>query len=185
MTSSFISYFKRRADALARGQKASWITDEKNCLFCQIVRGVSPSHAVYEDEFCFAFLDILPIAPGHTLLVPKRHAARLTQLNEDDSAALGGTLPGLCRAICEATNQADFNLVNNNGYAQVVDHVHYHIVPAPDLSGTGPKRPQPQTFGDNRTELGEEEGEQMAAAIRGCVKKQFPRVGALPQVFKL
>ncbi len=44
-----------------------------DCIFCKIVRGELPSHAVYEDDDFIAFLDIRPIAPGHTLVIPKAH----------------------------------------------------------------------------------------------------------------
>ncbi|MCW3978335.1 MAG: HIT domain-containing protein, partial [Candidatus Bathyarchaeota archaeon] len=60
----------------------------ERCVFCRIIRGDIPSLKVYEDEKSLAFLDIHPSAPGHTLVIPKAHTARVEDLPENDAAAL-------------------------------------------------------------------------------------------------
>src|SRR3990172_8939256 len=106
-------------------------------IFDRILRGEIPSHKVYEDEQVFAFLDINPIAKGHTLVVPKESKAYLHELSDDSAAAIGRVLPRLCRAVMKATGATAYNVLQNNGTAahQAVFHVHFHIIPK--LSGEG------------------------------------------------
>ena len=59
-----------------------------DCIFCEIVAGRAPASVVYEDETALAFLDIQPVNPGHTLIVPKSHAALLADLDEATGAHL-------------------------------------------------------------------------------------------------
>lgn len=107
-------------------------------LFTKIIAGEIPCHRVYEDSQVFAFLDIGPLASGHTLLVPKEPVERLDQLSDETGAALGKVLPRLGRAIMAATGVAEYNVVQKNGplAGQVVPHVHFHIIPKPD-AGSG------------------------------------------------
>jgi histidine triad (HIT) family protein len=109
-------------------------------IFTKIIRGEIPSHKVYEDAHVFAFLDISPLSPGHTLVIPKEARPTLDQLSDESSAAIGRVLPRLCRAVMKATGCRDFNVLQNNGAAahQVVMHVHFHIIPKmPDGRGLG------------------------------------------------
>jgi histidine triad (HIT) family protein len=103
-------------------------------LFTRIIRGEIPSHRVYEDEKVFAFLDIAPLSPGHTLVVPKEPAETLDALSEESAAALGRVLPRIARAVMAATGTRDYNVLQNNGAAahQAVPHVHFHVIPKPD-----------------------------------------------------
>ena len=104
--------------------------------FAKIVRGELPCHRVWECPHTLAFLDIEPLSPGHTLLIPKRPAATLDALDDDSAAALGRALPRLCRAIIAAVGARDYNVLQNNGAAahQAVAHVHVHIIPRPDAA---------------------------------------------------
>ena len=108
--------------------------EPRETLFTKIIRGDIPSHRVYEDDLVFAFLDIGPLSRGHTLVVPREPAATLGELSDDACAAIGRALPRLCRAVAAATGTKDCNVLQNNGAAahQVVDHVHFHIIPNPD-----------------------------------------------------
>lgn len=103
-------------------------------IFSKIIRGELPCHKVYEDDFVLAFLDIQPIAPGHTLVIPKEPAATLDALSEASAAALGKVLPKLCRAVQQATGIQAYNVLQNNGSEahQAVFHVHFHIIPKPN-----------------------------------------------------
>ena len=100
-------------------------------IFSKIIRGEIPSHKVYEDSHVFAFLDINPLSPGHTLVIPKEAKATLDQLSDESAAAIGRALPRICRAVMKATGCKDFNVLQNNGAAahQVVMHVHFHVIP--------------------------------------------------------
>ena len=108
-------------------------------IFDRILSGEIPCWRVYEDERVLAFLDIGPLSPGHTLVIPKERAARLHELSEESAAALGRVLPRLCRAVVAATGVEDYNVLQNNGAAahQAVDHVHFHIIPKLESEGLG------------------------------------------------
>ena len=103
-------------------------------VFSKILRGELPCHKVYEDDRVFAFLDISPLSPGHTLVIPKEPAETLDQLSDESAAALGRALPRICRAVLKATGATAYNVLENNGALahQAVHHVHFHIIPKPD-----------------------------------------------------
>ena len=105
-------------------------------IFAKILSGEIPCHRVYEDDAVLAFLDIGPLAPGHTLVIPKEPAATLDALSDRSSAALGRALPRICRAVQDVTGCRDYNVLQNNGAAahQAVHHVHFHIIPKPDAN---------------------------------------------------
>jgi histidine triad (HIT) family protein len=86
-----------------------------------------------------AFLDIGPLAPGHTLVIPKERKAQLHQLSDESAAAIGRVLPRLCDAVMKATGATAYNVLQNNGSAahQVVMHVHFHIIPKMGERGLG------------------------------------------------
>lgn len=107
-------------------------------IFSKILRGDIPCHRVYEDPAVLAFLDINPIARGHTLVIPKEPAETLDQLSDDAAAAIGRVLPRIARAVMAVTGATAYNVLQNNGSAahQAVFHVHFHIIPMHD-DGTG------------------------------------------------
>jgi histidine triad (HIT) family protein len=102
-------------------------------IFSKIIAGEIPCHKVYEDELVLAFLDIFPLAPGHTLVVPKEAKKTLGELSDESAAAVGRVLPRICRAIVAVSGCADYNVLQNNGAPahQAVFHVHFHIIPKP------------------------------------------------------
>ena len=130
-------------------------------LFTKIIRGEIPSHKVYEDEHVFAFLDIFPLADGHTLVVPKEPAPTLDVLSEESAAAIGRVLPRICRAVVEATGTKHYNVLQNNGRIahQAIDHVHFHVIPKTMERGLGVKWP--------KGKLDDAEAQQLAADIAG------------------
>src|SRR5258706_11454020 len=107
-------------------------------IFTKILAGEIPCHRVYEDDRVLAFLDIHPIARGHTLVIPKEPAETLDQLSDDSAAAIGRVLPRISRAVLAATGAHMFNVLQNNGAGahQAVFHVHFHIIPKHD-DGSG------------------------------------------------
>ena len=86
-----------------------------------------------------AFLDIAPLSPGHTLLIPKEPAATLDALSDASAAALGAVLPRLCRAVMQVSGASAYNVLQNNGEAahQAVMHVHFHIIARTPTQGLG------------------------------------------------
>lgn len=106
-------------------------------IFDKILSGEIPCHRVWEDEHVLAFLDIGPLSPGHTLVIPKERAAHLHELSEPAAAAIGKVLPRIARAVMAATGATAYNVLQNNGREahQVVMHVHFHVIPR--LGGAG------------------------------------------------
>lgn len=110
-----------------------------NCIFCKIVAGEIPSLKLYEDDHVLSFLDIGPLADGHTLVIPKKHFSRLEEMSPDDVAAVTRVLPRLAAAVLRATGAPGYNVLQNNGTVsgQAVDHVHIHIIPRVEADGLG------------------------------------------------
>ena len=108
-------------------------------IFDRILSGELSCHRVYEDAHTLAFLDIAPLAPGHTLVIPKEAREHLHQLSDESAAALGLALPRVARAVLAATGAEHYNVLQNNGESahQAVPHVHFHIIPRLQEKGLG------------------------------------------------
>ncbi|MBI3451503.1 MAG: HIT family protein [Rhodospirillales bacterium] len=104
---------------------------DPNCVFCKILAGTIPSLKLYEDANTFAFLDINPINPGHTLVIPKNHAPNLTASADADLAATMATVRRVAAAIEGELKPFGINLLQANGpgAAQSVFHFHMHVIP--------------------------------------------------------
>jgi histidine triad (HIT) family protein len=104
---------------------------DPNCIFCKIASGAIPSARVLETSEAVAFLDINPLNPGHTLLVPRSHHSHLAELPDELAAHAGSLLPRLCRAVKAATEAEGVNVVVNIGRVagQTINHVHWHVIP--------------------------------------------------------
>lgn len=101
------------------------------CIFCAIAAGRAPAEILFEDEETVAFLDINPAAPGHTLIIPRRHYRNLFDLDPEAGAAVMRTAVRMARALREALAPDGMNLVQANERAafQSVFHFHVHLVP--------------------------------------------------------
>lgn len=106
--------------------------------FTRIVDGKLPSYAVYEDETTYAFLDANPVAPGHTLVIPKEPFERLQDLPPEIATDLYETVHDLIPAIEVAVGAGGTSIVLSNGEAagQEIPHVHWHIVPRSEDDGS-------------------------------------------------
>lgn len=110
-----------------------------DCIFCKIANGEIPSNTVYEDENFRAVLDMGPATKGHTLILPKEHAANLLEL-PDDIASKALIAARTVAAKLKTKLSADgINIVQNNGETagQTVMHFHIHVIPR--YSGDGQK----------------------------------------------
>jgi len=103
-----------------------------DCVFCKILSGELEVSMVYQDDRCSAFMDIQPVNPGHTLVVPNRHASNLAELDEEEGAQLFRVAQPIAAALrksgvkCEGVN---FFLADGEAAGQEVFHVHLHILP--------------------------------------------------------
>ena len=99
-----------------------------DCLFCRIVAGKIPATVVYEDDHVMAINDVFPRAPFHVLVVPRKHVAKLSELEDEP---LGGRLLQAVRRVARQGGVGDnFRLVVNNGdhAGQTVWHLHLHVL---------------------------------------------------------
>ena len=115
------------------------MTAADDCIFCKIVAGKIPAHRLYEDDHILAFLDIGPLAEGHTLVLPKTHCELLGDMPEAEMEAFGRQLPKLIRAIMRGVGVEGCNVLVNVGRvaSQEVPHVHWHIIPRKAGDGLG------------------------------------------------
>ena len=104
---------------------------DPNNIFAKIVRGEAPCFKVYEDAHTIAFMDIMPQAEGHTLVIPKEGAESIFDLSPDAAAALIKTTKKVAAAVKEVTKAPGVMLAQLNGTAagQTVFHIHFHIIP--------------------------------------------------------
>lgn len=100
-------------------------------LFERIISRDLPSEIVYEDEYTLAFLDINPVNPGHTLVVPKTHSENIYEIGSESWAQVMETVRILAPKIKEALGADGINIMMNNDEAagQMVYHTHVHIIP--------------------------------------------------------
>jgi histidine triad (HIT) family protein len=104
---------------------------ENDCVFCRIVSGEIPVTKIYEDKVIVAFLDIGPVADGHTLVVPRQHYRRLHDCPAELLGQVCSRLGEIARAVAAGTNSDGYNVLCNNGSAagQLVEHLHFHVIP--------------------------------------------------------
>ena len=99
------------------------------CTFCAIVGGEEPAHVVLDDDVAMAFLDVRPLFPGHTLLVPRDHAETLADLPVDQVGPLFARAQRLSRVVEATLGAAGSFVAMNNRVSQSVPHLHVHVVP--------------------------------------------------------
>lgn len=96
------------------------------CIFCKIIKGEIPSYKIYEDDKCLAFLDINPVTPGHTLLIPKAHHQMMTDTPDELISYLYVKAKELMVSLKDKL-EADFVVLSVVGLD--VPHFHIHLIP--------------------------------------------------------
>lgn len=104
---------------------------DPNNVFAKILRGEMPAHKIYEDADTFAFMDIMPRGPGHCLVIPKKPARNLLDVDPDSLSAVARTAQKIARAAKDAFDADGVTVQQFNEHAggQVVFHLHVHIIP--------------------------------------------------------
>lgn len=135
-----------------------------DCLFCKIVAGEVPSHTVYESETAYAFLDVNPLARGHTVVVPRDHHERVGDLPDEAAGGLFRAISDVVPAVEAAVDAPASTVAFNNGEeaGQEIPHTHCHVVPRFAGDGAGAVHSLFATTED----LSEEEMSDLADAIR-------------------
>lgn len=102
-----------------------------NCIFCKIARGEMPAVSVYENNDVLVFMDIMPVAKGHCLIIPKRHSDSLLDADPDAIAAVAQISVAVANAAKRVVNADGVRVAQFNGAAagQTVFHYHMHIIP--------------------------------------------------------
>lgn len=107
-------------------------------VFTKIIRGEIPSHKVYEDDKTYAFLDISPTQPGHTLVIPKKQIEFLWDLNDEDYTALMAACKKIARHIREVLG---VKYVGVKVIGEEVPHAHVHLIPFNEAAQFFERRP--------------------------------------------
>lgn len=106
-----------------------------DCLFCKIIAGEIPSKKVYEDEKCFAFCDISPLAPTHFLVVPKEHIASAGELTKENANVVAHIYVVIAQLAQQLNLTGGYRVVTNCGpdAGQTVHHLHFHVLAGKEL----------------------------------------------------
>ena len=128
-----------------------------SCIFCAIARKEAPARVLFEDELTIAFLDIFPLSRGHTLLVPKQHVDRLTDLPPEQYAPLLRSLAEVCRRVERLSPHYNIGVNQGSLAGQIVFHLHFHIIP---------RYADRPAFPAKRTGLADREGEEIESILR-------------------
>ena len=129
-----------------------------DCIFCKIIKGELPSSKIFEDKDFFVFLDIQPVNKGHILIIPKKHAGLVSEMDRKDIGkmmVLGEKISSAVRKTklkCEGIN---FFLADGEAAGQEVFHVHLHVIPRFKDDGFGFNFPKGYENKPERKELDE------------------------------
>ena len=105
-----------------------------DCIFCKIAKGEIPALKIYEDSDFIGFLDVNPRFIGHALVIPKKHAETILELDDEQTEHMFKIVQKIAKEITETLGAKGFNIGNNNGQiaGQAVPHAHIHILPRYD-----------------------------------------------------
>ena len=131
---------------------------DPNNIFAKIIRGELPCHKVYEDERALVFLDIMPRAPGHALVIPKSPARNLLDVDPDDLAHVAQIAQKVARAGMQVFNADGITVqqFNENAGGQVVFHLHVHVIPRKEAVAMKPpasEKEKPEILADQAKRL--------------------------------
>jgi histidine triad (HIT) family protein len=137
---------------------------DPNNIFAKILRGELPCHKVYEDDGALAFLDIMPRAPGHTLVLPKAPARNLLDVAQADLAHVMQVAQKVARASIKVFGADGITIqqFNESAGGQVVFHLHVHVIPrkvGEPMKPPASIKAEPAALSDQALKL--------AAALRG------------------
>lgn len=101
----------------------------EDCIFCKIIKGDIPSKTVFEDDIVKVFLDVNPNTEGHMLVVPKKHIADFTEMDDETLTHIHHVIKDMKELIYDKLGAIGLKIVNNYGCEQLVKHYHVHLIP--------------------------------------------------------
>ena len=103
----------------------------EDCIFCKVLAGDLPSERIYEDDHAVAVMDINPWTRGHAVVVPRRHAANLFEIEDDELAHVARAAKRVAAMMRDTLGCEGINLLQSNGPAawQTIFHLHVHVIP--------------------------------------------------------
>ena len=101
----------------------------EDCIFCKIIKGDIPSKTVFEDDVVKVFLDVNPNTEGHMLVVPKKHIADFTEMDDETLTHIHHVIKDMKELIYDKLGAIGLKIVNNYGCEQLVKHYHVHLIP--------------------------------------------------------
>lgn len=103
----------------------------EDSIFTKIIKREIPAEILYEDDLTLAFLDIAPVSPGHTLVIPKKQIQNIFDADDATLCAVMNTVRKIAPAVRDAVNADGLNIHSNHGEAagQIVFHLHFHLLP--------------------------------------------------------
>ena len=131
---------------------------DPNNIFAKIIRGELPCHKVYEDERALVFLDIMPRAPGHALVIPKSAARNILDVDADDLAHVAKIAQKVARAGMQvfSADGVTVQQFNENAGGQVVFHLHVHVIPRREgvvMKPPASEKEKPEVLADQAKKL--------------------------------
>ncbi|MDC0064374.1 HIT domain-containing protein [Candidatus Nitrosopelagicus sp.] len=109
-----------------------------DCIFCKIVTKEIPTKILYEDDDTVSFLDAFPVAKGHTLVIPKKHHAKIQDLPFDVNQKLFDTVHKMTSKIDSLEGSTLIAIHNGKESGQEIPHVHVHLIPRSNDDSAGP-----------------------------------------------
>ena len=109
-----------------------------DCIFCKIVTKEIPTKILYEDDDTMSFLDAFPVAKGHTLVIPKKHYAKIQDLPSDVNQKLFNTVHKMTLKVDSLQGSTLMAIHNGKDSGQEIPHVHVHLIPRSNTDSAGP-----------------------------------------------
>ena len=133
-----------------------------DCIFCKIISKEIPAKILYEDDDSISFLDAFPVAKGHTLVVPKKHFAKIQDMPPDLNQKLFDSVHKMINKVDALEGSTLVAVHNGKESGQEVPHVHVHLIPRSVTDSAGPVH----SMFKNKIELSDSEYETLVNELK-------------------
>ena len=133
-----------------------------DCIFCKIISKEIPAKILYEDDDSISFLDVFPVAKGHTLVIPKKHFAKIQDMPSDLNQKLFDSVHKMINKVDALEGSTLMAVHNGKESGQEVPHVHVHLIPRSVTDSAGPVH----SMFKNKIELSDSEYETLVNELK-------------------